>query len=173
MKRILANISIMILFFVMQISVFPFIPFLSASPNFILLIVFSLSFINGKKEGMLYGLIAGMFMDLFYSMPFGYFILFFTVIAYFNGILSLHFHEDFIWIPLLMCFLNMILYNLYIYVFVFLIRAKFDISYYFSNIMLPEVIITLVLTLFIYRLLLAYNKFLDENSKKRGQESAN
>lgn len=170
MRRKIANIAIILILFVIQISVFPFIPFLSAAPNFMLISVFTLSFIYGRREGMLYGFIVGLLMDLFYSTPLGYFTLFFTLVAYINGSLSIYFYEEFIFLPLFMCLLNEIMYNIYIYLFSFLIRGKFDFLYYFLNMILPETIISLIFILFLYRLLLKYNKFLEEVDMKRGRE---
>ena len=116
MKRLIANIAMLILAFVIQRCIFPFIPFLSAAPNLMIIMVFTFSFIYGKREGMMYGLIAGVLMDLFYSLPLGYFTLFFVWIAYINGSLSKYFYEEFIFLPLLMCTINEFLYNLYIYI---------------------------------------------------------
>lgn len=162
MKRKIANIVVIILAFAIQNCIFPFIPFLAASPNLMIILTFTFGFVYGRKEGMLYGLIAGILMDLFYSVPLGYFSLLFVWIGYINGTLSRYFYEDFIFLPLIMCSLNEIIYNIYIYFFRFLIRGKFDIIYYIRHMVIPEVVITLLFTLLLYRGLLEYNKRLEE-----------
>ena len=58
MKRILLNVVLMILAFTVQNCVFPLIPFLTATPNLLLILTFSFGFIYGKKAGLLYGLFA-------------------------------------------------------------------------------------------------------------------
>ncbi len=161
MRRIIINIVLIILAFAAQSCIFPFIPFLSVSPNIILILVFSYGFMSGKKSGMLYGFIAGLLMDLFYSGPFGFFTMLFLWVGYVNGILSKFFYEDYITLPLIICTCNEIAYNAYIYIFRFAIRAKFDIPYYIHSILIPEIIITLLFTLLIYRPLLDYNKKLE------------
>ena len=87
MRRRIANIAIIILAFAIQNCIFPFIPFLSASPNFMTILVFSYGFIYGREEGMLYGMIAGILMDLFYSVPIGLFMLLYLWMGYINGFL--------------------------------------------------------------------------------------
>ena len=59
MKRILLNVVLMILAFTVQNCVFPLIPFLTATPNLLLILTFSFGFIHGKKAGLLYGLFVG------------------------------------------------------------------------------------------------------------------
>mgnify|MGYP000863420124 CR=1 FL=1 len=62
MKRILLNVVLMILAFTVQNCVFPLIPFLTATPNLLLILTFSFGFIYGKEAGLLYGLFAGIFV---------------------------------------------------------------------------------------------------------------
>ena len=73
MRKLLINLVMLILVFTIQICVFPQIAFLSSAPNLLLIVVFVCSFIEGRERGMFYGLVAGLFMDLFYSGPFGFF----------------------------------------------------------------------------------------------------
>lgn len=62
--------------------------------------------------------------------------------------------------------LNELAYNLYIYVFRFLIRQKIRVGYYFINLMLPEIIFTVVTTLLLYRVFLILNRHLEEIGKR-------
>ena len=86
-KRIMAMFyfALLILAFLLQTSVFPLLPFLSASPNLLLILCFSFGFYYGSLPGMFYGLCAGLLMDLFYSGPFGFYSLIFVLIGYGNG----------------------------------------------------------------------------------------
>ena len=145
MKRILLNVVLMILAFTVQNCVFPLIPFLTATPNLLLILTFSFGFIYGKKAGLLYGLFAGILLDLFY-------------------------YEDYINLPLVMSLVNELIYNLYIYVFRFLIRNRLDFLYYAREIIIPELIFTVVTTLLIYRFFLSANRRLDEMDNRRERE---
>lgn len=141
-RKILINIILLILAFTIQICVFPQIGFLSAAPNLLLILVFTNGFIDGKGAGICYGLVAGLFMDLFYSGPFGFYTLFFINVGYINGVFTKYYYEDYITLPLILSITNDLAYNMYIYVFRFLIRARLDFLYYFKEIMIPEIIFT-------------------------------
>lgn len=167
MKRIIINLVLMVLAFTIQTCVFPMIPFLSASPNLLLILTFSFGFIHGSWAGILYGLFAGLLSDLFYSGPFGFYMLIFIYIGYINGICTKYYYEEYITLPLLLCIGNELMYNMYMYVFRFLFRGKLNLFYYFRKIMLPEIIFSLVTTLFIYRLFLFISRKLEEIDKRR------
>ena len=149
MKRTLLNLLVLVAAFALQSSILPFIPFLSATPNLILIFTFAYAFIYGQRDGMLYGLAAGLLMDLFHSGAFGFFTLFFVWIGFLNGALPKYY------------------YNFYIYVFRFVIRGKFDFPFYFRNIVFPEIIISLLFTLVIYRFFLWYNRKLEFLDQRR------
>ena len=74
-KQVLINILFIVLAFTVQNCVFPLLPFLSATPNLLLILTFSFGFIHGKNAGMLYGILSGLLLDLFYSGPFGFYTL--------------------------------------------------------------------------------------------------
>ena len=61
-------------------------------------------------------------------------------------------------LPVAVCAASEVMYNVFIYIFKFLIREKFNVVFYIKNIIIPEVVITLVFTLILYRFLLWYNK---------------
>ena len=62
---------------------------------------------------------------------------------------------------------NELAYSMYVYVFRFLIRGRLDLPYYFRNIMLPEIIFTVVTTLLVYRLFLSASRRLEDMGKRR------
>lgn len=167
MKRIIINILLMILAFTIQNGVFPLLPFLTATPNLLLILTFSFGFIHGKESGLWYGLFAGILLDLFYSGPFGFYTLLFINIGYLNGICTRYYYEDYITLPLILSLVNELVYNFYIYVFRFLIRNRLDVLYYVKEIVIPETIFTVVTTLLIYRFFLFTNRRLEELENRR------
>ena len=102
MKRIVLNILLMLLAFTIQNGIFPLLPFLAATPNLLLILTFSFGFIYGKEAGLLYGLLAGILLDLFYSGPFGFYTLLYIHIGYLNGICTRYYYEDYITLPLIL-----------------------------------------------------------------------
>ena len=167
MKRIVLNILLMLLALTIQNGIYHLLPFLAATPNLLLILTFSFGFIYGKEAGLLYGLLAGILLDLFYSGPFGFYTLLYIHIGYLNGICTRYYYEDYITLPLILSLVNELAYNAYIYVFSFLIRNRLDIAYYFWEIILPETIFTVVATLLLYRSFLFTNRRLEELEKRR------
>ena len=172
MRRTIANILIIIIAFAVENSIFPFIPFLNVVPNLLLIITFTIAFSYGEMEGLLYGLLCGILYDLFYSGPFGFYTIIFIWIGYLNGYFSKHYYDDYILLPALMCTINELVYNLYIFIFRFLINGRTDILLYLRNIILPETVITVVIALLIYRPILALNRVLKKaDDRKKGMNS--
>ena len=111
---------------------------------------------------MWYGLFAGILLDLFYSGPFGFYTLLFVYIGFLNGICTRYYYEDYITLPLALSLVNEVIYNLYVYVFRFLVRNRLDFLYYFREIIVPEMIFTTVTTLLIYRFFLFTSRRIEE-----------
>lgn len=159
--RFVIYVLSIVLAFLIQTSVFPLIPFLAATPNLLLILTFSFGFIHGNLGGMLYGLGAGLLMDMFYSGPFGFYSLIFIFIGYINGFFSHYYYEEYNTLPMLMCVFSLLIYHSYIYVFRFLIRAKFSIPYYFIRIVLPSVVFSVLVTLILYRFFFTASEKID------------
>ncbi len=161
------NLILIILAFVVQTSVFPLFGFLSVSPNLMLILVFSFGFIRGSRSGMFYGLIAGILTDLASGGPMGFYTLIFIWMGYLNGVFTKYYYEDYITLPLILCVANELVYNLYIFIFGFLIRGRLSFGYYFLNIVFPEMIFTVVMTLLIYRLILFFSRRITQIQNRR------
>ena len=163
-KRIMAMFyfALLILAFLLQTSVFPLLPFLSASPNLLLILCFSFGFYYGSLPGMFYGLCAGLLMDLFYSGPFGFYSLIFVLIGYSNGYFHHYYYEEYITLPLFLCVVSGLVYHLYIYIFRFAVRGKGNIPYYALHIVLPSIVFSFLLTVVLYRFFFSASKKLEE-----------
>lgn len=107
-------------------------------------------------------------MDLSSGGSLGFYTLFFIWMGYVNGICTKYYYEDYITLPLVLCGINELIYNLYLYVFGFLLRGRLSFGYYFVNIILPEMIFTVVATLVVYRLFLFISRKLAEMEKRSG-----
>lgn len=166
-KQFLLNVALIVLAFTIQNCVFPLLPFLAATPNLLLILTFSFGFIHGRNAGMLYGVLCGLLLDLFYSGPFGFYTLVYIYIGYINGIFTKYYYEDYITLPLILSVFNELAYSMYVYVFRFLIRGRLNLPYYFRNIILPEIIFTVVTTLLVYRLFLSASRRLEDMGKRR------
>ncbi|MFQ9207909.1 MAG: hypothetical protein ACLR3S_01285 [Clostridium fessum] len=75
---------------------------------------------------------------MFYSGPFGFYTLFFINLGYVSGICNKYYYEDYITLPLLLSLASDLIYNLYIYVFRFLIRNRLNFGHYLVSIIIPR-----------------------------------
>ena len=114
-KQFLLNVVLILLAFTIQNCVFPLLPFLAATPNLLLILTFSFGFIHGKGAGMLYGVLSGLLLDLFYSGPFGFYTLAYIYIGYINGIFTRYYYEDYITLPLILSVFNELAYSCLLY----------------------------------------------------------
>lgn len=154
-----AIIHILIIFFAffIQTSIFPLIPFFACSPNLLLIITFSYGLLYGEDIGIITGLFCGFLCDMYFNGVFGLYILIYSVIGFMNGTLNSSFFEDTITLPMLLSLVNGLAYNIYIYVTHFLIRKRFDLPFYFFNVMAPSILFTLIVTVLIYKSLYKLN----------------
>ncbi|MCD8124743.1 MAG: rod shape-determining protein MreD [Lachnospiraceae bacterium] len=166
MKRLLFYIATVLLAFLIQNNILAVSPLIEATPNLLLIVTFSFGFIRGKKEGMLLGFFCGLLMDICYGEIIGYYALLYLVIGYVNGTLGQLFYTEFLNMPLLLCILSDLIYNLYIYIFGFLLYGRLNLPVYVANVILPEVVYTAILTLVLYKLFLRLNTRLEELEKR-------
>ena len=156
-SKVLLHVIIIFFAFFVQTSIFPLIPFFSSSPNFLLIITFSYGLLYGEDIGMITGIFCGLLCDMYFNGDFGFYILIFSVIGFANGTLNKSFFENTISLPMILSFANGLVYNFYIYITPFLVRRKFAIPYYVFNIMVPNILFTLIATVLIYKLLYKLN----------------
>lgn len=140
--------------FIIQNTVLKALELGAITPNLLLVLTASFGFIGGRKNGMFMGVFCGLLIDIFYGQLFGYHILLYTLIGYINGFFHTVFYDLDIKQPMLLIALSDLAYGLTQYFFQFLLRGRFDFSFYFRNIILPEFLYTIVLTLIFYRSIL-------------------
>lgn len=122
-------------------------------PNLLLIVTFTFGFLRGKTDGMLIGFLSGLLLDSFFGETLGFYALVYMVIGYGNGLLGQVFYTEFINMPVVLCILSDFLFNLIIYFFDFLMRGKLDILSYMRQVVLPEIVYTVLLTLVLYKFL--------------------
>ena len=90
-------------------------------------------------------------MDIFFEDVIGLYALIYMYIGFFSGIFKKMFYSDHVFMPMILVFSNDFIYNMLCYLFRFVLRNKLDFSFYFGNIILPEMIITSFVTLILYK----------------------
>ena len=167
MKRVIAYFLMIILCFVLQNTIFQALALASISPNLLVILTASIGLMRGKKEGMLVGFLCGFMVDIFYGNLVGFYALVYMYLGHMNGFFNKIFYDDDVKLPMLLISASEFLYSLIIYVFLFLIRTRFDFGYYFIHIIIPELVYTVVATIFFYRLINGVNRRLEKRTKRR------
>lgn len=167
-KRFAVAFILVILSFVLQTTVFSWLSFSGIIPNIMLILTVTYAIMKGDSVGIIIGFFCGLLADVFFGTFIGLNAIFYMFIGFFNGKFHQVFYEDDVKLPLVLIFTSDLLYGLSYYVIMFLLRSRFDFSFYFLKIILPEVIYTIAITLIYYPILLLIHKLLDRSEKKEG-----
>ena len=166
MARKISVAAIIIVCFLLQSTIFQTLTFASISPNLMVIITASFGFMRGRKEGLWVGFFCGLLIDLFFGTYLGIYTLIYSYIGYVNGMFRKFFYPEDVKLPMLLISASDLGCNLIIYVQLFLFRGKFDLGYYFTHIMVPELIYTILVTLVLYFVILKINQKLEEAEKR-------
>jgi len=166
LRRFITVFLMIVVCFILQNTVFQTLALASISPNLLVVLTASLGLMRGKREGMLVGFFCGFMIDIFYGNLFGFYALVYLCIGYISGFFNKIFFDDDIKLPMLLISGSELLYSLIVYVFMFLIRTRFEFGYYFVHIIIPELVYTIVVTLFLYRIINSINRKLERYEKR-------
>lgn len=166
MRRKVTIFIIISICYLLQTTLFQALSFASISPNLLIIVVSAFGFMRGKKEGLFIGFFCGLLLDIFSGNILGFYALLYMYIGYLNGFFRKMFYPEDIKLPMLLIAGSDVVCNLFIYFFRFLFRGRFDFQYYFWNLMLPELVYTMVITVFLYVIILKVNQRLEVIEKR-------
>lgn len=167
MLRKIAIAFIIIIGFLLQGTVFARISMAGIVPNILIIITSSFGFMRGKNEGLIIGFFCGLILDVFFGEILGFYALVYLVIGYLNGFFKSIFYPEDIKLPMILISASELTYCFICFVFLFMLRGKFNIGYYFLHIFLPEIAYTILVTLILYKLILKVNEWLEVFEKGR------
>lgn len=169
-RRILITIVLIILSFVLQTTVFKGISFGGIVPNLLMILTAAFGFMRGEKTGLWIGFFCGLLGDIFFSSILGLNALLFMYIGYLNGKFHKIFFPDDIKLPLALILVSDFVYGVLYYLTLFLLRGRFQFTYYLIHIILPETVYTILVTLLFYPLILWINKRLEEYEQRSNRK---
>lgn len=170
MTNILFSAILVIASFILQNTVCSYLAFGNVVPNLLLITVSSFGFIKGKKAGVLTGFFAGLFVDIFFFRVIGFHALLYMYVGYFNGFFKRLFYKDELKLQILLVGCSDFIYGIIYYLLMFLLRGRFHFSYYLINIILPEAVYTILLTIVIFLIRTLIQKVFMKNYRKRSDE---
>lgn len=165
-RRPLVTVLIVIICFLLESTVFQSLSFASITPNLLIVVTASFGFMRGKKEGMLVGFLSGLIIDVLFGDLIGFYALIYMVLGYVNGFFKRIFYPDDIKLPLILISASDFVLGNLVFVFLFVMRSKFDYWYYLGHIIIPELIYTVLVTLVLYQIILHLNQALEAEEKR-------
>lgn len=169
MKQKLFIAFTIIICFVLQSTFFTRLQFGGVSPNLLIIITAAFGFMCGQKCGLMVGFFSGLLYDIFFGDVLCFYALIFMYIGFLNGCFKQIFFEDDIKLPILLIVSSDVVYGVVIYALKFLLRGRFHFGFYFTRIILPEIVYTVVITIVLYPIILKINSRL-EGPVKRNED---
>ena len=162
MKRKIVIALMIIVCFLLQSTLFQSLSLASISPNLLIILTSAYGFMKGKKEGMAVGFFCGLLEDIFFGRLLGMHALIYMYIGYATGYFNQIFYGEDIKLPMALISASELAYGLGTYLIMFLMRSRFDFFYYLKRIILPELLYTIIVTLFVYRIIYMIDQKLEK-----------
>ena len=137
--------------FIVQYTIIARIPVLGCAPNLLLILTFMYGYSRGKTAGMLVGFFAGLVADVFFCEVLGFHALIFLLIGYVNGRWNKYFYSNVIYIPLILLLCSDAFYSFAYYICWYVLRGRLAIGYCLTHIILPELLMTFVAGLLLFK----------------------
>ena len=145
MKRYVSMFLLLIVCFLLQTTLFQYLKIANVQPNMILVVTALSGLLYGRKMGIFIGVICGLLLDLLYGSVVGISVLLYLIIGYGNGSANkIYLKEDNL-IPMASIVVSDLIYSLLYYVCNFLLRGRLHFISYFMDIMMPEMIYTVLI----------------------------
>ncbi len=168
MRRFIISFFSIIILYVFQTTVFTiYLSIGGITPNLILMFACIVGFMRGRRSGMLTGFFGGMLVDVMSGGIVGLSPLIYLLAGYFNGLFYKEYSKEQLLLPISLVALCDFGYGILFYFFHFLFRNRLNFGHYFIKIIIPEVVYTVVITIFAYLLVYFINRKLDYIDRKR------
>lgn len=168
MKSKLLLCAAVLVCFLLQCTMLHAFSVAGITPNLLLILCVSMGLMRGKRCGLFTGFFSGLLLDLFYGSLPGFYALLYMYLGYLSGFFYRIYYDNRIKVPLILTAAGDTVFGITVYVLQFLLRGRTDFFYYAGRIMIPEILLTVVLTLFVYWLFYWLNhRFMHTNRKER------
>lgn len=128
------------------------LPYTFAIPNLLIILTVSMGFMRGSRTGMWLGFVCGLVRDIAYGGIPGVNALIMMYIGYCSGFLYMRFFEDNILVPVIAVGTGDFIYNVIFFVINVISGGKIDFASCLVNIILPEVISSILFAVPLYGL---------------------
>lgn len=169
-NKVILFLTAVVCFF-LQCTVIQVIAIGSITPNLLLIFVTSVGLMRGKKTALFTGFWTGLLADIFYGRTLGVYAFLYMVIGYLSGFTCKIYYDNNIKVPMTLAAIGDLLYNMGIYIFLFLLKGNVQLGYFLRRIMIPELIYTIFFTAIVYRLFYLINHKFMQQERKEGNST--
>lgn len=166
MRRKLITAAIITVCFLLQSTIMRKLAIGNICPNLLLVVTASFGFMRGTKSGMYVGLTCGLFIDLFWGGLLGFHMLLFVIIGYFNGSFQRLFFDEDIKLPIGLIAVSELSYGIAVYFFGYMLQGDFSFGTHLFQVIIPELVYTILVTLVLYQIILHINKKLETEEQR-------
>jgi rod shape-determining protein MreD len=148
--NIYASILLLISVALIQSAVMPHLTLWGVKPDLMLLVVISWSLLRGAREGIVWGFIGGLCLDLLSGAPFGLSALALLIVSFFSGLGEATVFRTYIMLPLATVFVASLIYDL---IFLLALRTLgWSVAWLdsFIRLVLPASLLNVLLTPLVY-----------------------
>jgi rod shape-determining protein MreD len=170
MKRYGFMFFFILFIFYTQNNFFNEFPLLTITPNLLIAVIAGFGLCWGKTAGLVAGLMTGLMMDIVYASNIGYYTIPYMYLGVINGVFHTSYNYDNFIIPSVLTAGSDLLMGLYIFIFSFALRNRLNFPFYLENIIIPEIVCTVVFSLVLFRIQATLIEKISIWDKKRGQE---
>ncbi|RKD33202.1 rod shape-determining protein MreD [Thermohalobacter berrensis] len=141
---------ILVINLILQSTLFQFIKIFNIIPNTSLILIVSFALLKGEKFGAYIGLFTGLLQDILYSDAIGVFAFVYFIIGYSVGWMNQKVFKDNLFIPFIFTILATVSYHLFYGFIMYFLAVDIHGFAIIKSILIPELIINSLLSMFIY-----------------------
>ncbi|MBE5957883.1 MAG: rod shape-determining protein MreD [Lachnospiraceae bacterium] len=150
-KSIVVIALLIIVSFILQNTISVITGDLMVTPNLLIILVCVFGYLTGSNEAMVIGFFCGLLVDSFSSDIIGLNSLLYLYVGFFSGSFHRLFYKNMVMLPLAIVAAGDFIYNFGYYIIRFMLRNKLDVGFYLFKIIIPELVITVCISLLVYR----------------------
>ncbi len=155
--RYIGYLIISTIIFIFQSTLCQYIAIAGIKPNFMLIFVVSIAFLQGESEGLITGIVMGLLQDCYFSQFIGVNLFLYAILGYSIGCLADNFNKDNIVAPVLLTLLATLLYDLGFYMLNIVLKGYTNLNSYIILNILPELIYNIIFSFIVYYLVYSLN----------------
>lgn len=167
-NRIILYIILIFVFVTTQVTFLNFVSIFGIKPNLIIILIVSISLLEGRVQGAAIGFFSGLCLDAVVGIALGIQALFGMLLGLVFGNINKRLFKENILVMAVCTFFSTILYEAAVAITTYLVKQKIDIYMTFKTIILPEAVINSILGLFIFLFIILINRkmFYSEGKNK-------